>query len=119
MVILVPACCSIISWCIISAFYPITDAMHSKIVAGLQCHSEGKSAIDPITDMTIPAPSTLEAFRGPNCLFDTFSTKTLLSILKKRMEKKTERNNIGNTENRGNDDVDDDGESKSLLSGQN
>ena len=119
MVILVPACCSIISWCIISAFYPITDAMHSKIVAGLQCHSEGKSAIDPITDMTIPAPSTLEAFRGPNCLFDTFSTKTLLSILKKRMEKKTERNNIENTENRGNDDVDDDGESKSLLSGQN
>ena len=51
MVILVPACCSVISWCIITAFYPITDAMHSKIVQGLQCHSEGRAAIDPITDM--------------------------------------------------------------------
>ena len=86
MVILVPACCSIISWCIISAFYPITDSMHSKIVAGLQCHSEGRPAIDPITDMTIPAPSTPEAFRGPNCLFDTFSTPTLLSVLEKRLK---------------------------------
>ena len=43
--------------------------MHSKIDAGLQCHSDGKSAIDPITNMTIPElVSTLEAFRGPSCL---------------------------------------------------
>ncbi len=93
MVILVPACCSVISWCIITAFYPITDAMHSKIVQGLQCHSEGRAAIDPITDMSIPAPSAPEAFRGPNCLFDTFGTPTLLSVLERRRLNEAEGDN--------------------------
>ena len=64
MVILVPACCSIISWCIISAFYPITDAMHSKIVAGLQCHSEGKSAIIQQLKIYLPSYQLLFDFQS-------------------------------------------------------
>ena len=84
MVILVPACCSIISWCIISAFYPITDAVHSKIVEGLHNHSKGAAAVDPITGKYIPPPASDRAFRGPNCLFDTFGTRTLINVVKAR-----------------------------------
>lgn len=84
MVVLVPACCSIFSWCIITVFYPITDAVHARIVEGLQKHSRGQAALDPITEQYILPPA--KGDRGPNCLFDNFDTNDLLTIIKEREE---------------------------------
>jgi len=52
---LTPATCSALSF-LIARHFPITQAIHTAILDGIERHANGEPALDPLTNMMVPPP---------------------------------------------------------------
>jgi glycoside/pentoside/hexuronide:cation symporter, GPH family len=52
---LTPATCSALSF-LIARHFPITQAIHTAILDGIDRHAQGEPALDPLTNMMVPPP---------------------------------------------------------------
>jgi glycoside/pentoside/hexuronide:cation symporter, GPH family len=52
---LTPATCSALSF-LIARHFPITQAIHTAILVGIDRHAHGEPALDPLTNMMVPPP---------------------------------------------------------------
>ncbi len=67
-----PASCSILSF-LIAMRYPISEKIHRAIREGIDRHSRGEKAIDPLTGREVPPPNAREVEEDTGWFLDNFS----------------------------------------------
>jgi GPH family glycoside/pentoside/hexuronide:cation symporter len=63
--------------------YPISEAVHARIRAGIEAHARGESADDPVTGATLPPASEREVEEQTGWFLDHFSPGELRRSLRK------------------------------------
>ena len=76
---LTPAVCSTLSF-LIARRFPITEAIHSTILEGIERHERGQAAFDPMTGLMVAAPKAGRD-EGVGWFLDYFSTSELKRYL--------------------------------------
>ena len=65
----------------VSARFPITEAIHKKIIEGIEAHERGESATDPLTGKLLPPPNGRGLDEDTGWFLDHFSPRELRRAL--------------------------------------
>jgi GPH family glycoside/pentoside/hexuronide:cation symporter len=79
-VFLAPAIVSLLAW-LIALRFPMTEAVHREVRAGIERHRQGQLASDPITGQVIPPIGEREVDEQTSWLLDHFSVGELRRVI--------------------------------------
>jgi GPH family glycoside/pentoside/hexuronide:cation symporter len=77
---LAPAASSLIAF-LIAVRFPINEARHGEIMAGIEAHKRGEAAVDPLTGEVLPPPDDRGVDLDTGWYLDHFSRRELQRVL--------------------------------------
>lgn len=67
----------------IALLYPISEAVHARIRAGIAAHARGETAEDPLTGQLLPPPASRGVPEETSWFLDHFSPRELVRVLRR------------------------------------